>query len=396
MLAGVVLIVAILRIGLAGGGFFSFSTQHALPFVLLLLVGLAGLQARQAERSGCSGLVGFLLTVIGGSIIVTLPIARWLALNVVAPQLGLTRTYPTAGTPHLIMTVLHLGGGCVLLVGLTLFGITTIRAGVLPRQAASMFALGLPLALGAAILIATLFAVEVNTRGGLYAVLEVFATGLSFWLLWGGVSVGFGVFATGMISLGYVLWSGSSISDQPAQRPARTPAPVKNMANPLIKINTATPEQIEALPGIGPKRAQKIVEYREKPAYFRGPEELAQVPGISLGLADRLSKFIDWQEVPAAEGQGPLDADRWSIKLYRYVQQSGIGKYLQWLRGYGLSVMGVLSVIITVAGVQGVRGLVEPVLPADDPIRIEYEVTHLTGGPSGVIENFDPNKSFRQ
>ena len=390
ILAGVVLIVAILRMGLAGDGFFSFSTQHVLPFVLLLLGGLAELQTRQTGRSGCVGLVGFGLAAIGGALIVAIPIARWLALDVVAPQ----KVFPTTGAPHLFMTILHLGGVGALLVGLILFGITTIRTRVLPRQTASMLALGLPLTLSAAMLIAALSEVEVSARGGMYASLEVFANGLSFWFLWGGVSVGLGVFAAGMISSGYILWTGRGISDQPAQRPAGTPAPVKSTANQLIKINTASPEEIQALPGIGPKRAQNIVEYREKLAYFRGPEGLAQVPGISVGLANRLSEFIDWQEVPAEE-QGSLETDRRSsTRLYRYLQQGWIGGYLKGLGSFGWSVMGVLSVIITIAGVQGVRGLVEPVLPADDAIRIDYEVTHSTGAPAGLIEDFDPNKGL--
>lgn len=49
----------------------------------------------------------------------------------------------------------------------------------------------------------------------------------------------------------------------------------------LVNLNTATLEQLEALPGIGPVVAGRIVEFREKRAGFRRVEELLAVPGIS-------------------------------------------------------------------------------------------------------------------
>jgi competence protein ComEA len=51
------------------------------------------------------------------------------------------------------------------------------------------------------------------------------------------------------------------------------------MAAPL-NLNTATPEQLDELDGIGPTTAQHIIEYREAHDGFRSVEELDQVPGI--------------------------------------------------------------------------------------------------------------------
>ena len=47
-----------------------------------------------------------------------------------------------------------------------------------------------------------------------------------------------------------------------------------------ININTAGPEQLQELPGIGPKRAEDIISYRESHGDFGSPEDIMKVPGI--------------------------------------------------------------------------------------------------------------------
>jgi competence protein ComEA len=49
---------------------------------------------------------------------------------------------------------------------------------------------------------------------------------------------------------------------------------------PKINLNTATVEQLDALDGIGPTMAQKILAYRQQHGGFRSVGELDQVPGI--------------------------------------------------------------------------------------------------------------------
>jgi competence protein ComEA len=48
-----------------------------------------------------------------------------------------------------------------------------------------------------------------------------------------------------------------------------------------INLNTATPKQLEELPGIGPVLAKRIVEFRQKKGPYRRLEELLAIPGIS-------------------------------------------------------------------------------------------------------------------
>lgn len=48
----------------------------------------------------------------------------------------------------------------------------------------------------------------------------------------------------------------------------------------LVSLNTATVEQLDALQGVGPVTAQKIVDYRTANGGFKSIEELKNVPGI--------------------------------------------------------------------------------------------------------------------
>ena len=47
-----------------------------------------------------------------------------------------------------------------------------------------------------------------------------------------------------------------------------------------LNLNTATPEQLDELDGVGPATARTIVQYREEHGGFGRVDELSQVPGI--------------------------------------------------------------------------------------------------------------------
>jgi competence ComEA-like helix-hairpin-helix protein len=59
-----------------------------------------------------------------------------------------------------------------------------------------------------------------------------------------------------------------------------------------VNINSADIKVISTLPGIGPKLAQRIIEYRIKNGPFKDKETLKNVPGIGPRKFLDIEKFI--------------------------------------------------------------------------------------------------------
>lgn len=64
------------------------------------------------------------------------------------------------------------------------------------------------------------------------------------------------------------------------------------MALAAVNINTATPQELASLNGIGPAKAQAIVEYREKNGPFKSVNDLAKVKGLGAKTVEKLGKEI--------------------------------------------------------------------------------------------------------
>jgi len=78
-----------------------------------------------------------------------------------------------------------------------------------------------------------------------------------------------------VLSLFLALAAAPALPVAAQQSPATSARP-----EAVINLNTATAADLESLPGIGPKAAQRILEYRQKSGGFKKVEDLMNVKGI--------------------------------------------------------------------------------------------------------------------
>ena len=60
----------------------------------------------------------------------------------------------------------------------------------------------------------------------------------------------------------------------------------------IIDLNTAAPEDLERLPGIGPAKAEAIAAYRTEHGPFRTVDQLMEVSGIGEATLEALRPYI--------------------------------------------------------------------------------------------------------
>jgi competence protein ComEA len=87
--------------------------------------------------------------------------------------------------------------------------------------------------------------------------------------------------------------------DQPAGPPAdaaRPPSKKEAAFTGRINVNTANPEELQRLPGIGPKLSQRIVQERQK-SPFRSVEDLDRVPGIGPKTIEKLRPLVSVKDL---------------------------------------------------------------------------------------------------
>jgi competence protein ComEA len=76
-----------------------------------------------------------------------------------------------------------------------------------------------------------------------------------------------------------------------AGAPSGTAAASGQPAGP-VHLNSATLEDLEALPGVGPVTAQKILDYRQEHGPFGSVDELDAVPGIGPAHMAQLRDLV--------------------------------------------------------------------------------------------------------
>ncbi len=91
-------------------------------------------------------------------------------------------------------------------------------------------------------------------------------------------------------ALGSSVASGSApVSGAPGPRPSGTAKP---KAGGALDLNTATVEQLDALPGVGPVTAAAIVAWRQANGKFTSVDQLADVDGIGPARLDKLRPLV--------------------------------------------------------------------------------------------------------
>lgn len=102
------------------------------------------------------------------------------------------------------------------------------------------------------------------------------------------------------LNLAAVLVDGQQLivgPGRPAAAGASTAVPSGGAASPggpgaPVDLNTATAEQLDALPGVGPVTAQSILEWRDQNGRFSAVEDLLSVSGIGPATLAKIAPFV--------------------------------------------------------------------------------------------------------
>lgn len=84
----------------------------------------------------------------------------------------------------------------------------------------------------------------------------------------------------------------SSDAELPEEDPQESEGPQEVLVEKSININTASLEELDSLPGVGPVIAQRIIDYREANNGFYDIQEIMDVSGIGEKTYAKLEPYI--------------------------------------------------------------------------------------------------------
>ncbi len=86
--------------------------------------------------------------------------------------------------------------------------------------------------------------------------------------------------------------SGVTVSGQHPPQAATSQTPRVYRLDQPVDLNTATLDELTLLSGIGPAKAQAILNYRAHHGPFASLDDLAQVPGIGQATLEALGPYV--------------------------------------------------------------------------------------------------------
>lgn len=150
---------------------------------LLLPLGLIGLYARQSEKAGLLGLIGFILAFVGSALSAGLSIYFSVVVIPFLAVRGLDWLDAPNGaiyTSSAFRLAVGPAAACLLL-GLLLFAVATLRAHVLPRLGAWLVILTVPLGVLAVVFVAFIGSTPFLQRIGQLLIGGVLSFGMLIW-----------------------------------------------------------------------------------------------------------------------------------------------------------------------------------------------------------------------
>ena len=108
-----------------------------------------------------------------------------------------------------------------------------------------------------------------------------------------------------MKNAGYILmWAGTALllgaavlwytvgGAPPALEFAAPEESIRTEQGAALDLNTATAEELDALPGVGPALAERILEKRRADGPFAGPSDVQAVPGIGPAVWEGMAPYV--------------------------------------------------------------------------------------------------------